>query len=194
MDPQADDLRSVELESLEAIYPEIQHPDSEDRFTFEIELPVVPAQPVTVTFPAPSGPNAGAAQHGHLEEDTLQISHLPSLVLRVTLPKGYPADAPPKVRISTDPQWLPIERLRHLQDEALRLWEEAGRDMVAYTYIDHVHRAADDVFDAATPDGFLEMDAEHKLAVLDYDVKARKAAFDKETFNCGVCLGQSPPA
>ncbi|KAL6891061.1 RWD domain-containing protein, partial [Trichoderma longibrachiatum] len=47
---------------------------------------------------------------------------------------------------------------------------------------------ADDVFGAITAEGTLQVDPEHKLAVLDYDIKAKKAAFDKETFDCGICL------
>ncbi|KAH8179590.1 IBR domain, a half RING-finger domain-containing protein [Sarocladium implicatum] len=191
MDPQADDLRSTELESLEAIYPEIRRPLPQDPFTFEIDLPVAPADPITVTFPPPSGPVAGPGQGADVagpEDDSLQVSHLPSLVLRISLPEGYPEDVPPKVDISTHPQWLPSKTLQMLQDEAPRLWEEVGRDMVAYSYIDHVHRAADDVFGATNPDGTLAMDSQHKLALLDYDIKAKKEAFDKETFDCGVCL------
>lgn len=193
MDPQADDLRSTELESLEAIYPEIRRPLSDDPFTFEIDLPVAPADPITVTFPPPSGPVPDPTPGVDLaepENDSLQVSHLPSLILRISLPQGYPEDVPPKVDISTNPRWLPSETLQLLRDEAPRLWEEVGRDMVAYSYIDHVHRAADDVFGVTDPDGTLPMDAQHKLALLDYDIKAKKDAFDKETFDCGVCLGQ----
>jgi E3 ubiquitin-protein ligase RNF14 len=194
MDPLVDDLRSTELESLEAIYPEIRRPLLDDPFTFDIELPVTPAEPVTVTFPPPSSAPAthpGGHQGAVLEEDSLQLSHLPPLILRITLPEGYPQVNPPKVIVSTNPRWLSIETLQQLQDEAPRLWEEVGRDMVAYTYIDHVHRATDDVFGATTKEGTLIIDAQHKLALLDYDIKAKKEAFEKETFDCGVCLGLS---
>lgn len=196
MDTQDDDERATELETLEAIYPEIQYPDrTQDPFTFEIELPVQPASPVTVTFPAASAGNndAGAdpqqPQQAQGENDSLNVSHLPGLRLRMKLPKGYPADSPPEVRISSDPQWLPRETVARLEGDVASLWEDMGRDMVAFAYIDHVQRAADDVFGTITPEGTLEVDARHKLAVLDHDIKAKKAAFEKETFDCGVCLG-----
>lgn len=95
------------------------------------------------------------------------------------------------MHISTDPQWLPQETLSKLENDGPRLWEEMGRDMVAYTYIDHVQRATDDVFGTITESGTLEVPSQHKLAVLDHDIKAKKEAFEKETFDCGICLGKS---
>lgn len=198
MDDDNGDPRHMELETLEAIYPEIKRLGDKHPFTFEIELPVEPASPITVTFPAASasavpelnGESAVVAENAPPEADSLEVSHLPSLCLRIHLPEGYPADAPPKVEISATPQWLSPETIKKLEDDGPRLWDEVGRDMVAYTYIDHVQRAADDVFGTITPEGTLQVDAEHKLAVLDYDIKAKKAAFEKETFVCGVCLGE----
>lgn len=201
MDDTDDDVRTTELETLEAIYPELHRPDvAQDPYTFEIELPVQPAAPVTVRFPSTagndsaigvlSGPGQAAAQDAQPEEDSLQVTHLPALLLRITLPEGYPSDAPPEVRLSTHPPWLPRETLEKLENDAPRLWEEVGRDMVAYTYIDHVHRAADDVFGTVAADGSLKIDAQHKLAVLDHDIKAKKEVFEKGTFDCGICLGR----
>lgn len=194
MDSHTDDFRYTELETLEAIYPEIQRPDPKtDPFTFDIELPVQPAVPVTVIFLAAAGNDVSLAATDHFgqpEVDSLHVTHLPALSLRITLPDGYPADRPPIVRIFTEPLWLPQEIIENLESDGPRLWEECGRDMVAYTYIDHVQRAVDDVFGAITPDGTLEMDSQHKLAVLDHDIKAKKAAFENETFDCGICLGK----
>lgn len=196
MDEDSGDPRIIELGSLEAIYPEIQRPDVKDPFTFEIDLPVEPASPIIVMFPAASAPaHPGlnppdrAAENGQPEIDSLEVSYLPSLKLRIHLPDGYPGDRPPKIHISTTPQWLTAETTTRLEHDGPRLWDEIGRDMVAFTYIDHIQRAADDVFGTITPDGTLQVDPEHKLAVLDHDIKAKKAAFEKETFDCGVCLG-----
>lgn len=172
-----DDARSVELETLAAIWPELRRGAA---FSFELELPVRPARPLTVLFGAPGDP--------------LLVSHLPALRLRLTLPDGYPGQRPPQAAVSTSPPWLPRATLAALEEEAARLWREAGRDLVAYAYIDHVQRAAD-VFGAVTPDGTLRVDPRHRLAVLDHDTKAKRAAFGRESFECGVCLGKSrrPP-
>ncbi|KAL4726085.1 hypothetical protein ACLX1H_006762 [Fusarium chlamydosporum] len=192
---ESDDPRYMELGSLEAIYPEIRRPDAKDPFTFEIDLPVEPAAPVTVTFPAPSAPAhpglstpAQAVENAQPDVDSLEVSYLPSLRLRVRLPEGYPVDVPPEIQVSTTPQWLTEDTIKRIEDDGPRLWDEIGRDMVAFTYIDHIQRAAEDVFGTISPEGTLQVDSEHKLAVLDHDIKAKKAAFEKETFDCGVCL------
>ncbi|EWG48092.1 hypothetical protein FVEG_08006 [Fusarium verticillioides 7600] len=190
-----DDPRLIELGSIEAIYPEIRRPDAKDPFTFEVDLPVEPAAPVTVNFPAASAPAhpglttlGQATENAQPEVDSLKVSYLPPLRLRVSLPEGYPTDAPPDIVVSTIPQWLSRETIKRLEDDGPRLWDEIGRDMVAFTYIDHIQRAAEDVFGTISPEGTLQVDPEHKLAVLDHDIKAKKAAFEKETFDCGVCL------
>lgn len=198
MDLEVDDPREAELETLLAIYPEIHQFDEQDKFTFEIELPVNPSIPPTVRFPAATGndivlpPGNNPGQPGQPEVDSLQVSYLPSLSLRITLPDGYPAAKSLIASISTQPQWLPQETIKSLEDEGPRLWEEAGRDMVAFTYIDHVQRAAEDVFGITDADGTLEVASEHKLAVLDHDIKAKQTAFEKGTYDCGICLGKPP--
>jgi len=188
----SDDPRDVELSSLTAIYPEIQLVRPEDRYTVALDIPVTPCKAVVVFFPAAEAQeNAGAngannANAGHV--DSHELAHLPSLHLEVTFGPEYPAEQPPKVTLSTTPPWLPAETLRKLEDDAPRLWEEMGRDMVGFTYIDHVQQSAEDVFGLIGGRGALEVDPQHKIAILDYDIKARQAAFDKETFDCGVCL------
>ncbi|OAA66104.1 RING finger protein [Cordyceps fumosorosea ARSEF 2679] len=195
MDPtdDSDDVRRIELETLEAIFPELRRPENSP-FTFELEIPVELAQPLTVTFPPAgnaveephNGQSAAAAPPPAL--DSLQVSHLPPISILVTLPDGYPESQPPRVALKTTLRWLSDETLARLEQDAPRLWEEAGRDMVAYAYIDHVQRGTEDVFGTMGEDGTLAVDAEHKVAVLDYDIKAKKAAFERETFECGVCL------
>ncbi|OAR00060.1 hypothetical protein LLEC1_06492 [Akanthomyces lecanii] len=200
MDPtdDSDDVRRTELEALEAIFPELRRPEgAESSFSFELEVPVQLAEPLTVTFPPAGnavdedealqrGTAAVAAPPQHL--DSLKVSHLPPISILMNLPDGYPESCPPQVTLKTTPQWLRNNTLSRLEEDAPRLWEEMGRDMVAYTYIDHIQHGADDVFGTIGADGTLTVDSEHKVAVLDYDIKAKKAAFEKETFECGVCL------
>lgn len=210
MDDGPEDPRLEELTSLEAIFPEIQMPDEEDRFTFVLELPVKPTTPVTVTFPAASstatssdltaaiaaaatshsGPNPvtnGASPQKQVNSH--RLSYLPPVSLRMSLPPGYPSRKPPIVELRITPQWLPATAINTLQADAARLWEEMGHDMVAYTYIDHIQQAAEDVFGVVNASGDLEVDLNHMVAILDHDIKATRAAFESETFDCGVCLG-----
>lgn len=206
MDPtdDSDDVRRTELEALEAIFPELHRPEGADSpFTFELEIPVELAEPLTVTFP-PAGNAVDEDQPSHNAQagtaaavaaappphlDSLLVSHFPPISILIKLPDGYPESCPPQVTLKTTPQWLRNETLSRMEEDAPRLWEEMGRDMVVYTYIDHIQHGANNVFGAIGADGTLTVDSEHKVAVLDYDIKAKKAAFEKETFECGVCLG-----
>jgi E3 ubiquitin-protein ligase RNF14 len=212
MDDEAEDVRIDELGSIEAIFPEIRKVDENDPFTFSLDLPVNPAKAVIVTFPAAStepasdlvnrpggGIRGGPASQSNANVslpalgaggvDSHEISYLPSVSLRISLPRGYPAQKPPTAKVSADPPWLPTDVVARLESDAPRLWEDMGRDLVAYTYIDHIQQAAEKVFDMVNANGALEVDSAHKLAILDYDIKSRTAAFEKETFECGVCLG-----
>ena len=188
-----DNPRDIELSSLSAIYPEIQQLCPDDPYTIALDVPVNPSKAVTVFFPAaaddglpPPADPVAPAQQGAV--DSHELAHLPSVHLEITLGPQYPAEQPPRVTISTSPPWLPAATVRRLEDDAPRLWEEMGRDMVGFTYIDHLQQAADDAFGLVDDQGALEVDPRHKIAILDYDIKARRAAFEKETFDCGVCL------
>lgn len=132
------------------------------------------------------GAGAGAGAGGL---DRHEVAHLPPVHLEIFFGPEYPDEKPPVVTISADPPWLSKETIKRLEDDGLRLWEEMGRDMVGFTYIDHIQQAAENVFELVDEKGTLEVDPQHRIAIMDYDIRARRASFEKETFNCGVCLG-----
>jgi E3 ubiquitin-protein ligase RNF14 len=192
--------RDVELSSLTAIYPEIQRIHQDDPYTITLDVPVNPSKPVAVFFPAtPDNISADPAQGNRAnvangaavvgQPDSHEVTHLPSVRLEMVFGPQYPAEQPPTITISANPPWLPAETVKRLEDDGPRLWEEMGRDMVGFTYIDHVQQSAEHVFGLVDEKGSLEIDPQHKIAVLDYDIRAKRAAFEKGTFNCGVCLG-----
>ncbi|KAI0011154.1 RWD domain-containing protein [Xylariaceae sp. FL0662B] len=182
----------VEISTIAAIYPELQI-DENDHRTVSIELPVSLADPLTVLFPTASeaAPPVTPAQGlvpAVTAVDSQALSNLPSLQVRITLPDGYPQEKPPAVSVSTSPPWLSEQTLRKLEGNAVSLWEETGRDQVIFTYIDDLQRSAENVFGLVDGKGCLEVRPEHKIAVLDYDIRAKRRAFEKETFDCGICL------
>ncbi|KAK6951945.1 hypothetical protein Daesc_006470 [Daldinia eschscholtzii] len=187
-----DDVREVELSTIAAIYPELQI-DENDPYKFSIELPVSLASPVTVLFPAAT---EGAPPVEPVQDqvptiaavDSHALSNLPSLQVHIELPEGYPQEKPPKVDISTLPPWLSEDILRKLENDVVVLWEEIGRDQVIFTYIDNLQQSSEKIFGLVDDEGRLEVSPEHKIAILDYDIKAKQKAFDKETFECGICL------
>lgn len=194
-----EDQRDVEISTLSAIFPEIKRLAEDDPYTFTLDVPVSPAKTVTVYFPAAESgqvPNPTAPQilPGTAPRpawiDSHELSHLPAVRLQISLPESYPTEQPPVVNVSTTPPWLPSSSAKIVEDHCARLWEELGRDLVVFAYIDLVQQLADAVFGLVSDTGALEIRPEHKIAVLDFDMGAKKAAFDRETFDCGVCLGK----
>lgn len=189
-----EDTREVELSTIAAIFPEELKIDDHDPFTFNIELAVSLSKPLVVKFPAlsestPAVHLPGSTTQAVNEVDSQELSNLPSLQLRISLPEGYPREKPPSVRISTVPPWLSEEIITRLEGDASRLWEEIGRDQVVFTYIDDVQQSAEMVFGLVNEDNTLEVGPEHKIAILDYDIEAKRKAFEKGSFDCGICLG-----
>lgn len=209
--PEEDD-RSMELSSIAAIYPEIRI-DERYPFRASLDIPVAPSVPIHVRFEQGSEPfqapmtpptsldtngtggkvdifnlnNANVAENVH--DDVHAISHLPPVTLDIELPLGYPAEKPPIFNISTNPQWLSPRQLATLKEDGKRLWLEAGKDMVVYTYIDHIQQMTDDVFGIARDHGDeIKLPRGLKIALLDFDMKAKREKFEQETFECGVCL------
>lgn len=200
-----EDERQEEMDCIAAIFPELSF-DPTDPFTATIELPVNPTAPVKVIFPAASdGVNAvGGLPTPPPQELQVEIpppnieshdlSYLPSVALRISLPKGYPAEQPPNFHLSTSPEWLSRTRLEELEAGGKEMWEEVGRSLVVYGFIDSLQQAAENAFGFAESGKVLEVSPELKISLLDYDIKARRQAFEKETFDCGICLGITVPS
>ncbi|KAI8947924.1 RWD-domain-containing protein [Xylaria longipes] len=190
-----EDARDIELSTITAIYPEIQL-DENNPHRLSIELPVSLSKPLTVLFPAVTGTAPSlvplqatvSATAAATEVDSQALLNLPALQVKITLPDGYPQENPPTVSISTSPPWLSNDILRRLETDVTRLWEDVGRDQVIFTYIDDLQRASDNVFGLVDSKGTLEVAPDHKIALLDYDINAKRKAFEKETFECGICL------
>ena len=204
-----EDERAVELSTIAAIFPELVF-DPADPFTASIDLPVTPAKPLTVQFPALAGgavpkgiltpPNSAGASDETLvhEEPSLVIqnvphlSHLPPLTLRVTLPHDYPATSPPKFCLESQLSWVPEAKLEELRVAGHTVWEDMGRDQTVYAYIDYLQQAAEDCFGLVPSDGdVLDLPKDLEIPLLDYDMKAKRTIFEQETFECGVCLGRT---
>src|SRR3569833_1227574 len=191
---ESEDQRNVEITTLTAIFPELRV-DEKNPYAFSLEVPVNPSKAATVSFLAATSATAPNPDRLRTDEaprnqiDSHNVSYLPSVNVHVSLPQGYPDREAPLATISTSPPWFLAVVLRRLQDDCTRLWDDLGRDLVVFTYVDHLQQAADDAFGLADANGSLEVDPEHKIAILDYDIKAKQAAFDRETFDCGVCLG-----
>ncbi|MCJ1383569.1 translation termination inhibitor protein itt1 [Xylographa soralifera] len=201
-----EDERAIELSTNTYIFPELVI-DADNCFSASIELPVCPAKPLAVTFvsraevatasPLPTPPRSVAASSEESKTievavDALNIhrlSHLPPLVLRLALPVGYPTKEAPVVHLESQSSWIPEHKLQELETSSRAIWEDIGRGQVVFTFIDHLQQAAEDGFSlSAGGNAALRLPAELEIALLDYDLKAKRAKFEQETFECGVCL------
>jgi E3 ubiquitin-protein ligase RNF14 len=200
-----DDERQVELDCISAIFPEIVL-DPNVPFAATIELPVNPRKPIKVYFPAsaegatqatfPTRPLSAASGHEDGQDvvannvESHNLSYLPSLHLHIILPEGYPAKCAPKFELSTAPEWLSRKYLDELQATGDQMWEQADHTEIIFGYIDSLQQAAENAFGYGEGK-VLEIPQEYKIALLDYNINAAQAAFEKETFECGVCLGKT---
>ncbi|MCJ1392361.1 translation termination inhibitor protein itt1 [Xylographa bjoerkii] len=201
-----EDEREAELSTNTYIFPELVI-DADNRFSACIELPVGPAKPLAVTFVSraevatasglPMPPRSAVTGSEELQAievvtDALSIhrlSHLPPLVLRLALPVGYPSKEAPVVHLESQSSWIPERKLQELEASSRAIWEDTGRDQVVFTFIDLLQQAAEDGFglnDAGN--AVLKLPAELEIVLLDYNLKAKRAKFEQETFECGICL------
>ena len=206
----SDDQRSMELSAIAAIFPEIEI-DPSSPFEASLTLPVVPSRPLDVCFDQPPDPSypyvltppasidtgdvkVASSSTGKLEstsdipeKDVHTLSYLPPLDIKIKLPEGYPYETPPIFDLNTHPQWLSSSRISNLVDDGYRLWEEGGREPVVFTYIDHLQQAAETSL-LGVDDGEVFFPRDLKIALLDFNIKAKREKFEQETFECGVCL------
>lgn len=208
-----EDERAIELSSIAAIFPEIVT-DPHSPFKATLDIPVSPSTPLQVRFrqtdadPAatyyPTPPSSldtgdeggienknktGTKNNDAAKEELYDLTFLPPLNLQIELPDGYPSLKPPLFTVTTYPAWLSQNRLNELIDDGKRLWEESGRDLVVFNYIDHLQQMSENAFGIA-------QDSQHvvvlpwdlKISLLDFDIKSKREKFEQETFECGVCL------
>jgi E3 ubiquitin-protein ligase RNF14 len=216
-EPDLDDERAIELSSIAAVFPELIYSSSEP-YSATLDLAVAPIRPLRIRFSEPLAESSlltpptsvsvdtGVSDQGKQDGDVATgsrdkngrnagvnanehtIEHLPSLRLQVTLPEGYPSGKPPGVSLSTSPQWLSPEKLSELEAGCAGLWEELGRDQTVYTFIDNLQQEAESAFGLSQDGKAVSFPADLQLSLLDFNFKTKREKFDKESFDCGICL------
>ncbi|KAJ4369718.1 hypothetical protein N0V83_005481 [Neocucurbitaria cava] len=164
-----DDERTEELETLQSIYPELVL-DPNQPYTATLDLLVAPTKPLPVTFEP--------------ENDVARLAYLPPLHLEFILPADYPATSSAFVKPSTSPSWLPEHVLKRLEDEAEAIWEEYGGGTILFSYISSLQEQAEAAFGLED----LSLPSSMRKELVDYSRRMKKELFDKETFDCEVCL------
>lgn len=212
-DGEGEDEREVELSTVAAIYPELTRNLDLGPFSASLDIPVEPVKGLLIHFPAADGaplnnlsaPNSTdesfVVQSNGIEErsaavDSIpqnahRLSHLPPLNLRLLLPNGYPTEQPPVICLESQYSWLPEKKLQDLRSAGNTLWEDMGRDQVVFAYIDYLREVAENGFDLGlVEEEAVNISADLKVALLDFDLRATRLKFENATFECGVCLGK----
>ena len=212
-DGEGEDEREVELSTVAAIYPELTRNLDFGPFSASLDIPVEPVKGLLTHFPAADGaplnnlsaPNSTdegfVVQSNGVEErsaavDSIpqnahRLSHLPPLNLRLLLPNGYPTEQPPVICLESQYSWLPEKRLQDLRSAGITLWEDMGRDQVVFAYIDYLREVAENGFDLGlVEEEAVNISADLKVALLDFELRAKRMKFENATFECGVCLGK----
>lgn len=198
---EAEDERASELSTVAAIYPELTLKDTLYNATIDIQVEPINSLPVVFPSLADGAPPLG----NHIAPMTLEdgsssavktktvrhLAHLPPLKLDLALPDGYPSEKPPLVDIRSS--WLPRPALTALKDASQQVWERMGKDQAVFAYIDYLRDAADNGFGLSSVGGEpLDLSPDLEISLLDFDLKAKRAKFEQETFECGICLGTKP--
>lgn len=190
------DEREEELSSLSAIFPELWI-DPKDPFSATLELPVTPSRPLLIRFiPSKSSETAAKTLYVGVVEQTVayverdvELTHLPPLSLRVTLPEQYPSDSPPKVQLSTLHHWLPREKLIEFENDVQTLWDEYGRCQILFSYIDHLQQAGERGFDFdQRSEGCLVLPTSMEERLTKFNADTKQTVFNAGTYDCGICL------
>lgn len=163
------DERAEELDTLQSIYPELVL-DPNNPYVARLELLVAPTKPLPVIFEP--------------EHDVQRLAYLPPLCLEVVLPAEYPTDAPLTIKLATSPSWLPETIKTKLENEARSIWEEYGGGSILFAYISSLQEQAENAFDLEE----ITLPSDLKAELLAFSRRMKKELFDKETFDCEVCL------
>ncbi|KFY86765.1 hypothetical protein V500_07412 [Pseudogymnoascus sp. VKM F-4518 (FW-2643)] len=179
-----DDERIIELSALQAIFPELII-DEKQPFKATLELPVVPSEPVPIVFKDASDKSPIEAER---QLQTHRLSYLPNIHIEITLPEGYPAENPPVLELSTSPEWLSRGKIDGLLAQCKEFWEDMGHDQVLYLFIDHIQDSALGAFGLLDGEEHLRLSPGLEIELLDHDKSAKQADFDRQSYDCGVCL------
>jgi E3 ubiquitin-protein ligase RNF14 len=172
-DDASEDEREEELNTLESIYPELSR-DSSNPFSARLDLIVAPITPLAVIFEP--------------EQTVYHLPHLPPLCIEVVLPEGYPKQHPPTFKLTTTPPWIPDPVLERLEQDGKLLWEEYGDMPMLFAYISQLQETAEMAFGLADQGAPMKLPSPLKTAILDLSNQIKRETFEKETFDCGVCL------
>lgn len=165
-----DDERVQEVQVLESIYPEMRV--DEGGVSGSVEVAVAPPCGVAVFFEC------------EMEQREYKISHLPPIELIFDLPRGYPGEKPPRVRLEA--LWMDRQRLEELKEELMGLFDH---EQVIFSMVDLLQQKVETEFCKLT-----FTDPAMKDVLFQHDLQANQREFENRTFHCAICQSRKKGA
>ncbi|KAG5357773.1 Translation termination inhibitor protein [Yarrowia sp. B02] len=151
-----------ELETLAAIYPELEYDEATLSGSLEIKAAF---DAVEVQF------------------DTKHtVRHLPPVLLFFALPEGYPETKPPQ--FAPQCEWVDEEHTRQLCSDLEELWETLKDESTLFACVEMVRERVDDLFGLPQP---LRLPEHLKNTILSHDTYADREKFAGMSFACSIC-------
>ncbi|KXN84789.1 E3 ubiquitin-protein ligase itt1 [Leucoagaricus sp. SymC.cos] len=180
-------MQQEEFEVLESIYPEcISSHLNDGLLRLEVPIELGDARLVKIH------PQDRGGILNHDKPQSLKLSTLPSLLLQLSLPQGYPITGPPQI-LSLRATHLWLSKLLQLQGRLREQWQ-AGEG-VLYNWIEYIRTGEflselDMLDKGLLTGGRLYHSAPHVLAPLlqAHETSSKSLEFAKNSYPCSICL------
>lgn len=166
----ADDIRHVELGSLEAIYQD------------DIEVDhLLYSGKIYIPIKIENGINIHLLQD-HITKRSSKVHFLPPIIFTFTLPQYYPYDVPPIFDVTS----LTISKpeISNLKAQLLNQWRNS-RDQILFSLIDTLQEKAESMFQLAGQ--LIECTDIEYEQIIENDNYLKQKEFDESTFTCEIC-------
>lgn len=181
-----------EYEVLESIFPECisSRFDAEGRLKLEIPIEFDHGRKVHIVQRNHDSSESTSDGPSNNSIEVVEVSTLPPLLVNISLPTTYPAQAPPNI-ISIRAAHLWIPRIGILNDILTGLWQPG--DGVLYNLVEHIRTGEFlEALDLVNKDGEIEIVHANPpiLASLlsAHDLSSKSSQFAQNSYPCSICL------
>lgn len=176
-------LQEQELEVLQAIYPDAVTTVSPGEMKLEVPIELDSALPVHVVDLSAAADEEAAS---------VQLSHLPSLLLSFKLPASYPVASPPTLEsVYSTHDWLTAQSVVEAKDRLSAMWTP-GEDGVLDAWMEWI-RSGQMLHDLGLQRGeevFIRHPAPHLLTprLIEHDSSIASEEFANTAYTCSICM------
>lgn len=175
-----DDDRRMELESIEAIFPNSTEIDY-GTLTGLMQIPIQCDSKIDVRLISPSS----TAVKPDVIKDA-RVKYIPSMKFSFRLNNQYPFKKNLDFDVASDV--LPIRTLQSIKNHLDGIWEEF-KDQILYYMIDYLtQECQEEVIDELKKELYSCTDQTIFEKIISYNKKKEKEEFEMQTFDCEICM------